>query len=453
MIRKLIGSAEVVNGQAQYTWEIGEGTVPGKRKIYVSYIESDGYMAGEAYEDAFIRIPTSITMGSLSEIVSGTTDPENPETITLQAIVNQTSNLNPVDDGKVQFQVKTANDETFVNLGTPVQVNDGVAEYTYEIPEVFETTIEIKAIYLANLLYGGCETIDVETLSVRGRVTLSVEDIRTNRGNTENIVVYIQNASGGELDTGKMEIYIDEVMIAQTNVGANGRIDLPHTFNEGNGEHVLLVKYKQNDKFDENVVTTQCYIRLEVVLANPSLYADQTIIGEGGVVESQGIATIPIIATTTDGDAVPEGLVDVTVNGTDMGNVAIDIDGKGSIQYNIPDSCVGGTELQYSLSYQENPNYQAVTVQGTITVRFRQSITFETVTAYVDGEPTDVAFDGNIGDMVNISARLVDENGNPVSEGEVEFSLEQSESGEPDGEINGGQNQNDAGHQEDEFED
>ena len=437
MKRKLIGTAEVSNGKAEYLWQIGEGTIPGKRKIHITYVEDDGYIGGEAYEDAYIRTPTNIIMGEENVTVNPTVDISNPSTVTLTANINTISSSGRIPEGNVQFQVKTENDEGFVNVGSPVQVINGTASYDYEIPQTPQTTILAKALFLPNTLYGGCETEVTETIRVRGRVAIEVGDITTNPGVTEMITATVTNINGGEVGTGQVKFFLDDTEISEIPIlnTTELRFRYPIPDEIQSGRHELKVVYVENEQFMECVAIAHVDIRTIVIIEATEVYAPQTIT-ENNVIKAQGVAHIPINIRTIGGLAVTEGTIIFEANGETI-EKEIDIsEDNPTIDYNIPKECTGGQEIPYTLTYVENTNYKGAEGGSSIHIKFRTILTFDTVECENDGEIVSVAFAGNLGDKVTLTALLEDENGEPINEGEVTFELEQLDE-TPDGDIGG----------------
>lgn len=421
MIRKLIGSAEVVDGKAEYLWEIGEGTTPGKRKVYVTYVENDGYMVGEAWENAYIRRPTAIVLRDEEIIASCTMDSSEPEKVTLGAIVHSTTDMEYVTEGKVQFQVKREGSETFVNVGTPVSVVDGVAEYEYVIPELAQTTILVKALYLANQLYSASETESYETIHVRGKVSLSIDSLRTSPGATETITCHVANVNGSDIDLGEVNVYLDDRRINRVQSVSENTFQFNYKFPQDilSGEHELKIEYLQNDLFDYASSVSSVYVRTFVIIGDEVVYAPQTLEDENNNL-LKGIAQIPITVTTLDGNSVPEGTVVFSCQDI-VKNISLDADGSGNVSFTIPLGMNGGDEIPFTLEYLENDNYQSNSVTSNIIIKFRTNVEIE-------------EFEGVLGERVTLRAFVTDENGEDVDGGEVTFEMGTNDENE---EING----------------
>ena len=410
MGKRLIGTADVIDGKAEYIWDMDDNISAGTKKIYLAYLGTDGYMVAESWENITIKIPTSIVLEQESIITNPTVNPEHPVMVTLNAIVSNTKNLEPVPEGKVQFQVKTEMDDIFVNIGNPVPVINGVASYNYNVPRTPQTTIEIRAIYLGNDLYDGAECSNPMIMNIRGTVDLSIKSLRTNQGNTETISATVKTFDGETVESGSLNFYLDNQKIKTISAITSQKVEFEYVFpqNINSGEHQLKVEYMGSDDYSGGYATNIVYIRSKTFIDDSIVYAPPTVVENNEVV--QGIATIPINVLDDDGNIVPEGTVEFTCNGTTE-TVNFGVNTSREISYNIPLGMQGGDEIPFTLSYQENFNYQSCTIQSSIVIKFRTTVELDD-------------FEGNQGDTVTLRAFVTDENGQDVDEGEVEFGME-----------------------------
>lgn len=413
MIKRQIGTAPVHQGKAECIWEIDENSSPGEKKIYVAYMGSDGYMLAETWENVSIKIPTTTTMSSEEIYTNPTVNPNQPVTVQLSAIVNDMRTLDAVINGKVQFQIKTELDDIFINIGNPVNVIGGVATYTYTVPQTPQTTILVKAIYLGSGDYGGSECSTPSNLVVRGTVDLSIKPLRVNHGETKTITTTVKTFEGNDVDGGSLNIYLDNNLIKSISSVVSQKIEFDYVFpqNINSGEHLLKAEYVGTDNYSGGYATSVVYVRSRTLIDNSPVYATQTLVENGEVV--QGIAVIPINVLDENSNIVPEGVVTFTCGGS-VESVEFGVNSNREITYNIPIGMQGGDELPFTLSYQENLNYQACEVQSSIIIKYRTNVELEDV-------------EGELGDTVTLVANVTDENNNNVDEGEVEFSVESTD--------------------------
>jgi len=410
MRKELIGTAEVHDGRAEYIWNIDENISPGNKKIYVAYLGEDEYMVSESWENITIKIPTSTVLEQEEITTNPTVNNDHPVIVTLNAIVNNSKLLEPVPNGKVQFQIKTELDDIYVNVGNPVDVVNGVASYNYTVPRTPQTTILIRAIYLGTSLYSGSECLTPTTMTIRGTVDLSIKSLRTNQGNTETISATVKTFDGETVESGSLNFYLDNQKIKTISAITSQKVEFEYVFpqNINSGEHQLKVEYMGSDDYSGGYATNIVYIRSRTFIDDSIVYAPPTVVENNEVV--QGIATIPIKVLDDDGNIVPEGTVEFTCNGTTE-TVNFGVNTSREISYNIPLGMQGGDEIPFTLSYQENFNYQSCTIQSSIVIKFRTTVELDD-------------FEGNQGDTVTLRAFVTDERGDDVDEGEVEFGME-----------------------------
>lgn len=410
MRKRLIGTAEVHEGKAEYIWDIDDDISAGTKKIYLAYLGDDGYMVSESWENITIKIPTNIVLEQEQITTNPTVNPDHPVNVTLNAIITNAKNLEVVPEGKVQFQIKTELDDIFINIGNPVNVVNGVASYQYTVPRTPQTTIQIRAIYLGTELYSGSECLTPTTMTIRGTVDLSIKSLRTNHGNTETISATIQTFDGETVESGSLNFYLDNQKIKTISTITSKKVEFDYVFpqNINSGEHLLKVEYMGSDDYSGGYATNVVYIRSKVFIDDSIVYAPPTIVEEGNVV--QGIATIPLNVLDGDGNIVPEGTIEFSCNNTSQ-TINFGVNSSREISYEIPMGMQGGDEIPFTLSYQENLNYQSCTVHSSIVIKFRTTVELDD-------------FEGNQGDTVTLRAFVTDENGSDVDEGEVEFGME-----------------------------
>lgn len=409
--RMFIGSSEVVEGKAEYDWNIPDNVGRGKKKIYATFVGSDDYILCEEWEDIFLKIPTTIVLDNDETLVSGS-EGEQIHNLPLVAHVTEKFTDKPVNIGNVQFLVKTEDDSSFIDMGEPVPVVNGLAEYQYTLPELYQTTIFFKAIYLTNDIYFGCETKDSGSTYVKGKVNLTIEPLLANRGEDISIDIVVTNIDGSEVNEGEMNIYLDDGLIVKE-MSALTHIVYTYTLSDEImwGEHILRVEYLENDNFDCASSSTFLYIRTPVVLNSEYVYASQTIEDNGSII--QGVASIPLEVVDIEGNNVNQGTLTFTCGSTEKIYQLDQLDEEDTeISYNIPLGISGGAEIPYTLSYYGTDTYQNSTVQSKIIIRYQTNVDVDPINA-------------ELGDTITLNAGVTDENNEGVNEGTVDFDLNQ----------------------------
>jgi len=407
MIKKIIGTATVNGGNAEYIWEVPHGIQTGKRKLYVTYTDSDDYLLSENWENIYIKTPTNILFEN--EIIrAGAPNGEEPRFITLTVILNDLNTLEPVTEGLVQFQARRDGQESFTNIGPLVEVTDGVAVYGYELSEEETTDFQVKAIYWGTNKYSASETHNYCTVSTKQSLTINTNNIKTKPDQTETFHIELGAYPPEELNGGELSIILDNTPIYTTTVFSNSLIlydyTIPSSMSEG--EHVFRIVYSGNNKFDEREVEGKLYIKPHVTIDDSPVYATPTLIENGTLIQQTAKIVLNI---TADGTNVHEGFVEFECN-NDKQTIYLEQDSQ-EYEYEIPFGFNYGDEIPFTLTYLENENYQTTSITSSILLRHQTQVSVDAV-------------QGNVGETVDVNATVVDENNTNVNEGQTQFEME-----------------------------
>lgn len=386
MSRQQIGTATVENGVAETTYTIPGDATTGSRILYAVYQQNDDYMLAEGYSTIEIRVPTTIT--ALDVLAS------HGETATFTAEVKHHTSQN-VDEGTVQFQLGGT------NIGTPVNVSNGVATLQYEIPSNIENGTAITAIYIETNTYGASTSEDA-TLSIRAATNVTVENISANRDTTATITATVTDADGENVTTGQAQLYIDNTISGEPVNVTNGNVTFSYDVanNAVLGGHTIKVAYLQNDTYDPAEGTATLTVR------TPTTLTAVNVSGNKGT-------TVPVTIRVTDpnSSAITSGTVNIIIGGGNAIPVTIGTSGEATTNYDIPENATG--TIEFTATYVENTNYQESTLleAGIITIRKGVTIVVDSVKA-------------ELGDEITLGASVTDENSNMVNEGTVNYEIE-----------------------------
>lgn len=386
MTRQKIGTASVANGIAETTYVIPGDATTGNRTLYATYEQNDEYMLAEGYNTIEIRVPTEITVDNVLASIG--------ETATFSAAVKHHTSQN-VNEGTVQFQLGG------VNIGSPVNVSNGIATLQYEIPSNTEDGTEITAIFIETLTYGA-STSSAGTLSIREGTNVVVENLSANRGTTATITATVTDADGENVSTGQAQLYIDNTLSGEPVNVVSGSVSFSYDVanNAVVGGHAIKVAYLQNDTYDPADGTATLTVR------TPTTLTAVNVSGNKG-------ATVPVTIRVTDpnSSAIVDGTVNITVGDGTPQSATVGNSGEATIQYEIPSNASG--TISFTATYVENVNYQGsvMATDGIITVRKGVTIVVDSVKA-------------ELGDEITLGATVTDENSALVDEGTVNYEIE-----------------------------
>lgn len=385
MVKTKIGTATVVDGEAILEWTIPSNAKIGTSNIYGVYLENSIYMRGESYNTIQIRIGTTCTV----ENVLASTG----ENATFTARVKHSTNQN-VDEGSVQFQLGG------VNIGSPVNVSQGVATLQYIIPSNVSTGTEIRAYFIETNTYGASIS-NAGTLTIRKGTNVTVTDISANRTESITITGQVTDKEGNNVNTGVAKLYIDETLISSEDVTRNGTVSFNYTVanNAILGSHVLKIIYEQNNSYEGGQGTGTLIVRTPTVLTpvNVSVNAGNT-------------CDVTIRVTDENGITITTGTINFTIGETSNLSASVNQYGEATYQYEVPQGSIG--YIEFSGQYIQDTNYQgsSTPTNGRITIRKSTVVTVDSKKA-------------NVGDTINLSA-TVTSGQELVDEGSVDFEIE-----------------------------
>lgn len=386
MTRTKIGTANVVDGEASLEWTIPSTMRIGTSNIYGTYIENNTYMSAEAYNTIEVRRATTTTVQNILASVG--------EQATFTANVKHSTNQN-VNEGTVQFQLGGA------NIGSPVNVSNGVATLQYTIPSNVSSGAEIRAYFLETSTYAA-STSNAGTLTLRKGTNVTVNNISANRGDEITITAQITDSNADPVNTGSAKLLIDNTQVDTQNVNTSTGV-ASFTYNVANnailGSHVIKIQYQQNDSYDAGEGTGTLTVRTPTTLTAVNVSANAG-------------STVPVTINVKDQNntPIPTGTVNITVGSASPVSATVNASGEATIQYQVPQNASG--TISFNATYVQNNNYQGSTMatEGVITIRKATSVVVDSKKA-------------NIGDTINLTA-TVTSGQEMVDEGTLDFEVE-----------------------------
>lgn len=427
MKRKFIGSAELVNGHAEYNWVLDDSIKRGSYKVYISYLENDGYLSCEAWENALIKSPVSLIFEPDNITLAPNYDYSNPIRVLLRVRVKDLETLTDVDGGEVQFFLKASMGEGYKPVNNPVVVHDGVAELTCSIPYNDEEEVFFKAVYLSNDVYSECETSVPCCVHIKQTVNIQINNIITSPGSEELLNIIVTNGELEQISEGVVKVYVDNVYLDTRSVTGQ-MISVPFTVPSGasGGNHNILVEFSSSNHYYRTVYEGSFFVKCGVVIDDTPSYSRYSYVDDDGV-EHIEQAVIPVKVCDVDGNAVSRGSVELVCLGTTQ-TLTLDDDGRCNGVVTIPLGYHGEDEIPYTVTYHANDYYLEAFLESRLIFKSMTSLIIDPV-------------DGSGGEEVTLTAHVTDEQGKDVDTGEVTFEMGEdgeSDSSTDDGVVDGG---------------
>lgn len=384
MVKTNIGSTSVVDGRAQKAYTIPSDITPGSHTIYATYAENDHFMQSVGHNTAEIRISTTITVDNVIASIG--------ETATFTAHVKYNTNQN-VNEGTVQFQLGGT------NIGSPVNVQNGVATLNYEIPS--NPSSSITAIFIETATYGSSTSV-AGTLSIRGGINVVISNVSANLGSTATISATITDDNEDPVPSGQAQLYIDNTISGTPQTVTNGQVSFSYSVanNAVLGGHTIKVTYLQNDDYDSADGTATLVVR------TPTTLTPVNVSGNKG-------QSIPVTIRVTDpnGSAITSGTVNISVGNASAVSATVGNSGEATITFEVPNNA--SDTIAFTAVYVENTNYQggSTSTSGIITVRKGTVVVVDSVKA-------------ELGDEISLGATVTDEDSELVEEGIVTYEIE-----------------------------
>ena len=385
MTRTQIATATVEEGVARTAYTIPSDLAAGSHTLYGVYQENDTYVEATGYNTLEVRIPTVTTITNVLASIG--------ETATFTAQIKYNTNQN-VDAGTVQFKLGDS------NIGTPVNVSNGVATLQYEIPQGTLNGTSIKAIFIETNTYAASEATGI--IKIRESTNVTLTNISGNLDTDVTITANITDADGDEITSGSAQLYIDNTLSGSEVSVDNGVATFTYHIADNMvlGGHTIKVSYIQNDDYDPADGTAQLTVRTPTVLSPVNVSANKG-------------STVPVTVNVKDGNnsPIPEGTIQITVGQGEAVTATVSVSGEATINYEVPQDATG--TISFNAVYVENNNYQGSTMStaGVITIR-------KGVTVVVDSVKS------NIGDNITLSSTITDENSELVPSGTVNYEIE-----------------------------
>ncbi len=429
--------AEVVNGVARLPYTVTND--PNDYTIKASYQGTDTYYPSESLNDAKLsvvarpdsdKIPTTTIVDDMT-VVSGST-------VNLTATVYD-ENGYLVTEGKVSFRLNgvTIKDEEGNILYADV-VN-GIAKLPYTVINS-PKNYTLEAIYTGSDLYlpSNSTTYANATLQVLdGRIPTStiVDSVTGIQGETVNLTATVYDEYGDLVTEGDVLFKLNNVTIKDEDGNilyaevVDGVAKLPYTITNSPKDYNISAVYMGTDTYMSSKSVNNATLTVE----DTSKYKIPTITVVDSIIANKG-DTVNLTATVfdNDGNLVCEGDVSFKLNG-----VTLKDEFGNTLYAQIED---GVAKMPYTITNSPK-NYTITAVyQGTDTYLSSKSVNNGTlmVLASEDKVDTTTTADGvtaTPNETVNLTAEVTDENGDPVTEGEVYFEIDGEPITDEDGNI------------------
>ena len=387
MTKTEIGTVTITNGQGSINYTV-PGDATGEKTISGVYQENNTHEQATGTGILYIRIPTTITMDNTIYASTG-------ETITLTANIQHHTNQN-VETGQVQFQLDGA------NIGSLVNVVEGVATLQYEVPSNITSGATITALYIQNEIYATSETSS--TLQIRENINIVLNDLSFNRGTSNQITAGVTDSDGDIINIGTAVLYVDNIPQGEPVNVTDGSVTFDYNVSQTMqvGQHTIKVEYQQNNTYNQADITANMIIRTPTVLEPVNVSANK---GRD--------VTVKIRVNDEQGSPIREGDVIITVGNGNGTTATVDANGEATITYTVPADTTGGTQIAFRGEYIENTNYQGseTSTNGIITVRKGVIVEVDNVEAV-------------LGETITLGADVTDENNEAVTSGTIDFSIE-----------------------------
>lgn len=386
MVKTQIGTAKVENGRGTTEYTVPADAHIGENTLTGVYQENDTYDQATGTGTLHIRIPTVVSVNNVLASLG--------ENASFTATVKHHTTQN-VEEGQVQFQLAGE------DIGTPVNVVDGLATLQYVIPSNTSTGQVITARFIQTDSYAGSDASN-GILSIREDSNVTITNLSANRGTTTTITASITDNNGDGINTGTATLYIDDTQQGTAVTVENGAATFNYSIGseETVGGHVIRVEYAQNDEYNSATGTGNLVIRTPTRLIPVNVSATK-----GGAVQ----VTIQVV--DHNNSAITSGTVNITVAQDSPVSAELNNNGEATITYNVPNSATG--TINFSGQYIENTNYQGstTTTNGIITIRKAVTVTIQNIQAV-------------LGEEINIIGTITDEDNDPVTDGEIIFNIE-----------------------------
>ncbi len=429
--------ADVHDGVARLPYTVTND--PDNYVIKATYQGTDTYYPSDSLNDAKLsvvarpdsdRIPTTTIVDDMT-VVSGST-------VNLTATVYD-ENGYLVTEGKVSFRLNgvTIKDEEGNILYA--DVINGIAKLPYTVINS-PKNYTLEAIYTGSDLYlpSNSTTYANATLQVLdGRIPTStiVDSVTGIQGETVNLTATVYDEYGDLVTEGDVLFKLNNVTIKDEDGNilyaevVDGVAKLPYTITNNPKDYNISAVYMGTDTYMSSKSVNNATLTVE----DTSKYKIPTITVVDSIIANKG-DTVNLTATVFDneGNLVGEGDVSFKLNGVTLK------DEFGNTLYAQVEN--GVAKLPYTITNSPK-NYTITAVyQGTDTYLSSKSVNNGTlmVLAAEDKIDTTTTVDGvtaTPNETVNLTAEVTDENGDPVTEGDVYFEIDGEPITDEDGNI------------------
>ncbi|MDO5851103.1 MAG: Ig-like domain repeat protein [Methanobacteriaceae archaeon] len=384
----LVGKTIVVNGTGKINYQIPNNFEVQDHVIKVNY-------EGDEYNNPSTNIGILTIQGKIKTFMVVKNITALPETnVTLELYLIDKSNR-PVTTGKVEFKL---NNNTIVK---DLIVQDGMVLYEYALPIGYtEGTYTLTGVYVENSLYYGVTSIANLTIEKQIDTIVNIENSVGKVNDTIKITATVTDLNNNPLNTGSVDLFIENQKIATINV-INGTVIYDYTITQAIGEYVLRANYNGNSLYKSNFDTAL----LKVVTS----YETNTIVNSFEALSGSNVTFKALIFDIVN-NPVMTGNVMFKLDGNVIGTTIVN-DGVALIGYSIPEETPSGNH-NITVEYVGNEDYEPSTGGGILIIS------------------TKIASKSNIsniidkaGETIELKAYFTDINDNLLQTGKVAFKI------------------------------
>lgn len=394
-------------GQATLTHNIANNAEAGDYEIKATYVQNDTYKTSEDTATLEIRRPLDITVTRVAGSLG--------ETVTLQANIQSGGTNIPNKADNVVFKINNQP----VNNGTPVSVVNGVATCTVTVssPLVSIGSNTITVEYIKDSTYEN--KIGTGELYIADDLAITVQDVVTSKNTSFGVSLTIPS-----IETAKREGLVVAVIIANGDtvleekeisneqsadyalndfVGGTHNVEFTGVANAGN--YTIEVYTNKTDEFNPGYVTGTLTVKQDTLISlSPAIQS-----ANQGETKNLGA-----IITDENGGTVTLGQIQITYPDSTTQTVAVGSSNPNTFTYQVPSNANDGDELEYTIQYLAGnaPYEDSEILTGKIIIRNTTYIAIEDVTTTTGG-------------TAELTAIVKDGDNELVTEGEVEFEVEE----------------------------
>lgn len=404
-----MAKTNITNGVAKINHVIPIDKQAGDYNVTALYEETDSYK--ESTQTSLLKVRNSTTV-TVADVVTNI----GLETMISASIKSGNANIT---GGQVQFYINTnqsGNSGYGTPIGNPVTVTDGVASTTFT-PTSENTVIDqntITAEYLGNNTY--IAAVGTGILDIRDKFGITITPVVASKGETVQIPITLTTTGANTDNLNDIEalltIWDGQTQLTDYTIDltenesisrfiGGGTVNLALNSDIPANQYTIKIETAATDDFEETSTTSTLTIKRNTNIQAINVSANQ---GAG--------AKIGAKVTDEFGANVTTGAIQITLPDNSQSTLQIGNSEWNTTIFQVSNDAIDGSDLTYSVKYVGTGTLyeDSQVTNGTIHIRRTTTITMADIT-------------GTVGDTVEISATIKDNSNNPITEGEIEFTV------------------------------